>query len=229
MNKRGTHVEIIISFIIFIIFLVFVLAAIKSPVTNVEDKKDTFDSIEMGILEQVSADMTTLTVNIGDESELCLSLNNFLSLSNIGPNIIVKDYYENVVPAHVNGDSLEITRESTEDTFFKIYYSEEFNPLGSGSGCTGVSNYDIGFTKTDEYVFEDKFTDFLNQDYGTARNLLKVPEGTEFGYGIVLADKSVEETTQQEVSTNIYIRETPVEYIDSDGNILEGYVRTKIW
>lgn len=229
MNKKGTHVEIIISFIIFIIFLVFLIASVESPVKKVEDKKNSFEGIEIGIMEEVSADMTTVTVNVGDESELCLSLTDLISLSDIGSNIIVKDYFGNPVTSRINGDSLEITRTSVEDNFFRIYYSEEFDGLSSGSGCTEVSDYDIGFTKTDKYVFEKKFLELINMNYGTVRTLLKVPEGTEFGYGLVLSNGTVHETTQQEVSTNIYIKENPVEYIDLEGNILEGYVRTKIW
>ncbi|MGY4884823.1 MAG: hypothetical protein ACP5NZ_04570 [Nanobdellota archaeon] len=228
MNKKGTHVEVIISFIIFIIFLVFLFVSVESPLKGNEDKKGIFDSIELGIINDTSSDMTSVTVNVGDSSETCLSLTNLLTFSNIGPNIIVKDYSGNTIQSHLNGDSLVINRASTEDTFFKIYYSEEFNELEGGSGCTETT-YDVGFTKTNRYVFEEKFLGLLTQDYGTLRTELKVPQGTEFGYGIILSDGTMHETVQQNVSTNIYIRETPVEYVDGEGNILQGYVKTRIW
>lgn len=228
-NRRGTHVEVIISFIIFIIFLVFLFVTVESPVRNQEDKKDIFDSIELGIINKTSSDMTTITVNIEESSESCLSLTDFITFSNIERNIIVKDYYGNTIQSSLNDNSLQINRASTEDTFFKIYYSENFDELGSGSGCTETNDYDVGFTKTNKYVFEEKVVELINQNYGTLKNELKVPEGTEFGYGIILSNGDVHETVQQNVSTNIYIRETPVEYVDLQGNILQGYIKTRIW
>jgi hypothetical protein len=58
---------------------------------------------------------------------------------------------------------------------------------------------------------------------------LKIPKGVRFGYGIRLSNGTTFETEGENVSTNVYIRETPIKYIDSKGNISLGFLKTKVW
>ena len=71
--------------------------------------------------------------------------------------------------------------------------------------------------------------DLINDDYKTLKNNLKIPEGINFGYGLVLSNGTTIESKEEELSTNIYIRERPIEYVDSQGNILMGALKIKIW
>ena len=72
--------------------------------------------------------------------------------------------------------------------------------------------------------------DLINEDYETLKNNLKIPKGIEFGYGIKLSNGTTFETNREEnLSTNIFIRETPIRYVDLEGNILIGVLKTKIW
>lgn len=228
MNKRGSHLEMIISFIIFVTFLVFLLSILIPPITTQKDKENIFDSLELKIINQISSNMTLITVNLQSGGGNCVNLDSIISDLGIGRNVIVKDYSGNEVESYIDGSSLQITRGSTEDTFFKIYYSGEFNELTGGSGCTGIG-YDLGLTKTSNYIFEKEFLNLMNKNYEDLKSELKIPAGVNFGYGIVLSNGTTLETKKEEPSTNIYIRETPIEYVDLDGNILEGYLRTTVW
>ncbi len=228
MNKRGTHVEIIVSFIIFIVFLVFLFATVQSPLRKQDDKNGITEGIELDIKEMSSAEITTASIILESGGDACVTLDGTIGDLGVGRNIIVKDYYGNTIPSSLNGEYLQINRESSSDTFFKIYYSEEFNELGGGSGCTSES-YNLGFTKTSKYVFEEKFLELINMDYSTLKSELKIPEGTEFGYGLVLSDGTTHERGEADISTNIFITENPVEYVDLEGNILQGYIKISIW
>jgi hypothetical protein len=227
-NKRGSHVDVIISFIIFVTFIFFLLAIIKPAMSTQTDKKNIFDNVELGITNKTSSDMTIITATLGSGGNNCVSLNNLISDAGIGNNIIVKDALGRTVSSEIGGNSLQITRTSTNDTFFKIYYSEEFDELGTGSGCSSA-NYALGFTKTSKYIFEKKVLELIAENHETLKKELKVQEGVNFGYGIVLSNGTSLETNEENLSTNVYIRETPVEYVDLEGNILEGYLKTKIW
>ena len=227
-DKKGSHVEIIISFIIFVVFVIFLLAIIGPSISTQKSKKNIFESIEKEIISKTSADMTIITVNLASGGGNCVALDNLLDDLNIGENIIVKDSSGNNLVSTLNGDSLQINRLSTEDRFFKIYYSGEFWDLGTGAGCSSRS-YEVGLVKTDKYIFQNKFMDLLDRDYETLKKEMKMSEGVEFGYGIVLSNGTIIERNTEDVSTNIYIRETPIEYVDPYGNVLEGYLRTKIW
>lgn len=228
MNKRGSHVEVIISFIIFVTFIFFLFSVVEPSISTQKDKKNIFDNIELGIINRISSNMTIITANLASGGSNCVDLTNLISNLGIEENIIVKDSSGEIVNSDAHGNSLQISRESTSERFFKIYYSEEFDELDTGSGCPERS-YDLGLTKTSKYIFETKFLDLMNEDYEDLRTDLKIPEGVDFGYGIILSNGTTFETHKEELSTNVYIRETPIEYVDSDGNLLAGYLKTKIW
>jgi len=221
-NRRGSHVEVIVSFIIFVTFVLFIFSVIEPSISTQKDKKNMFDSIELKIIEEISSNMTTITVNFGSGGSGCIDLEDL----NIGKRIVVKDDLGRGVSSSADDNSLQINGESAE-TFFKIYYSEEFDEL-AGSGCSPTS-YDLGLTKTSKYIFQKKVIELISRDYETLKTEFNIPEGVEFGYGIILSNGTTIETNQERLPTNVYIRETPIEYVDLDGNILEGYLKTKIW
>jgi hypothetical protein len=226
-EKRGSHVEIIISFIIFVTFVVFLLTMLIPTVTTKKDKENAFEGIQMQILDKVSSNMTLVTVNL-DSGDDCVDLTNILNDVGIGNNIIVKDNSGTTVEAYSDGDSLEIDSSSSSDTFFKIYYSEEFNQLEASSGCT-EEGYTLGLTKIEKYVFENKVIDLIAQGHESLEDEFKIPESIEFGFGIVLSNGTLMATQDANVSTSVYVQDTPIEYVDTEGNIVEGYIRTKVW
>jgi hypothetical protein len=221
-NRRGSHVEVIISFIIFVTFILFIFSIVEPSISTQKDKKNMFEGVDLKIIGEVSSNMTTITVNFGGGSGGCVDLDNL----NIGKNIVVKDAYGEGVSSSADDNSLEINGESGE-TFFKIYYSEEFDEL-DGSGCSPTS-YDLGLTKTSKYIFQKKVMELISRDYETLKTEFNISEGVDFGYGIILSNGTTIETNQEQLPTNVYIRETPIEYVDLDGNILEGYLKTRIW
>jgi hypothetical protein len=232
MNKRGTHVEVIISFIIFVVFLVFILIASKPSITKQEDKKNLFDSLEFKIMEDVSSDMTAVTISIEDNVEEWVTLDKTINDLGIEGNVIVKDSSGAHVDAYLSGDSITIRRINPLDTLFKIYYSEEFGELNPiGARPTRATN--IGLTKTNEYVFEEKVRALIADNYETLKTEFNVPKDMNFGYGITLSDGTIVETTPEDlrtnISTSVYVRETQIEYVNTEGDILLGYLRMKIW
>lgn len=226
--KKGSHVEVIVSFVIFITFVIFIFASIKSPITRQEEKNNLFDSIEIGIMKRISADMTMMSITIPAGGGQCITLDNFLEERGIGENIVAKDSSGQKLDASVSGNSLNINRTNVNDNFIKIYYSPEINMLRTGSACTAI-NPSLWLTKTDSYVFENKFIELLGSDYAALKAYLDVPTGVNFGYGLILSNSTIIERVAENISTNVYIREKPVEYIDLEGNISEGYLKISVW
>jgi hypothetical protein len=227
-DKKGSHVEVIISFVIFVTFVFFIFSIIEPSIKTQENKESILNNAEFEIINRISSPMTIITVNLANGGNDCVDLTNLMSDLGIENNIIVKDDLGRAINSNADGSSLEINRRSTSDTFFKIYYSREFSELDEGSGCPSI-NYEFGLTKTNDYIFETRMFDLINEDYETLKSDLKIPEGVEFGYGIKLANGTTFETEGKELSTNTYIRETPIKYVDSNGNILMGFLKTKVW
>jgi len=227
MNKKGSHVEIIISFIIFVTFIFFLFSVVEPTIGTQKDKENIFDNLEYGIKNKISSNLTTITV-VTSGGGSCISLANFISTFDIGENIVVKDISGRDLVSTINGDSLQIERGSASGNLLKIYYSEEFNELDTGTSCTQAT-YETSLTKVRRCVFQRKISDLVNQDYEDLKAELNVPEGVDFGYGIILSNGTIIETQEGELSTNVYVRETPIEYLDSRGNLMEGYLKIKIW
>jgi hypothetical protein len=225
MNKRGSHVEVIISFIIFVAFILFLFSILAPSIKMQKDKENIVDNIEFELINNVSSYMTTITVNFDSAGIACVGLSDL----NIGNNIIVKDYLGGEVSSSSDGTSLQINKGNPSETFFKIYYSEEFDKL-TGAGCIPTA-YELGLTKTDKYIFEKNVFNLIEQysKYELLKDNLNIPQGVEFGYGIILSNGTTFETSMKNLSTNIYVTETPIKYIDLEGNILAGFLKTRIW
>ena len=173
MNKRGTHVEVIISFIIFVVFLVFILIASKPSITKQEDKKNLFDSLEFNIMEEVSSDMTLVTISIEDNVAEWVTLDKTIDDLGIEGNIIVKNPSGAHVDAYLSGNSITIRRVNPLETLFKIYYSEEFPEVNPVAAYPSRAT-NIGLTKTNKYVFEQNVRTLIADDYETLKERFNV-------------------------------------------------------
>ncbi len=240
MNKRGSQVEMVISFMIFITFLFFVFAAAKNPFGIKNDKEGLLEYVDLQIQELASADLETVTINLLtptvqncielDDAILDLNINSGFSKGSTGLNY-------NIYISSSDPNDLRIMRTGISDNFIKIYSSPVFESLQINSDACQILipdvNYEIGFTKTQRYIFQDEVLSLISQypsSYETLKTNLKIPKGTNFGYGLKLANGTIFETHGEEDSSNsIYISENPVFYVDDKGNILAGYLRAKIW
>jgi hypothetical protein len=236
-NRRGSHVEVIISFIIFVTFIFFLFSILEPSIGGQKDKKNLLDSVEVAVLDRVSAEMTTITVRIiTSTSQNCIELNDEITNLNIDSRIVSIGSYGNALNCYISStDSkdLRIERESTSDNLLKIYYSSAFPTAStSSSSCQSLqrgTGYSLGLTKSGSYIFESEMINLINENYENLKSGLKIPEGVSFGYGIILSNGTSLDSTTEELSTNIYIRETPIEYVDLNGNILMGALKIKIW
>jgi len=237
MNKRGSHVEIIISFIIFVTFIFFIFSIIDPSINTQKDKESFLNDVEVGVINRISSYMTIITIKItSSTNQNCIKLDGEITNLGISSKVVSKNSLGQTLDCYIfsgDSDDLLIERTSTSDTFIKIYSSDAFPPIESSSpSCQTLirgTNYILGLTKTDKYIFETKIFDLIGEDYETLKNSLNIPEGIDFGYGIKLSNGTTFETEEGKLLTNVYIRETPIKYVDSEGNILMGFLKIKIW
>jgi hypothetical protein len=237
-DKKGSHVEIIISFIIFISFIFFIFSIIGPSVTTQKDKEGIIDNIEFNIIENISSDVKIITLNISTTTQDCIELDEEIINLEIGPNIVSKGKMGDSLNCYISSadpNNLKIERKSISDNFSKIYYSDAFPSITTSSlSCQllvrGI-DYELGLTKTDKYLFENKMVDLIGQynDYDEIKTNFKIPKGVNFGYGIELSNGTTFETEVKNISTNIYIRRTPIKYMNSEGNISMGFLKIKVW
>ncbi|VVB83934.1 Uncharacterised protein [uncultured archaeon] len=242
-NKRGSHVGMILSFVIFVTFIVFLYGVIKPMVNTGEDKKTILKEVETSVIKNISANFTSTSISISsanNPSESCVSILGLLLIPELTPPYIKVKNSDGVLQPNVyyqeQSPTLIIDRTSQSDAFFKVYSSPEWDliDINSGDGCASVedANYQIGTIRVNKYAFEKNIEDLKKEyenHYEELKTNLNIPVGNEFGFSFRLTNGTKIETTSSLKSANVYADETPVQYIDSDANIQSGFLTIKVW
>ncbi|MEK6906666.1 MAG: hypothetical protein AABW81_03525 [Nanoarchaeota archaeon] len=235
MNKRGTHLEIVISFVLFITFLMFLLI-ITSPLIKKEGKEDVFSNkiVIEKIMEKISANF--IVVSISNESYAdsgnanCVKINN----TRIGTNnllySIVKDKDGNIINSSKSGEYLMIEWNSNK-TFYKLYYSEEYlkSTQTTNNNCTLAKE---GLIRSKKYVSERRVREAVSNyeaNYNRFKNDLSIPSNIEFSFSFMYSNGTSLSTKESDVSGGIYVKESKIEYIDDSADINFGSLKVKTW
>ncbi len=240
-DNKGSHVGMILSFAIFITFITFLYVVIKPVVNTEQDKKTILEYIEREIILNMSTNLTSVSITVTKNTgKSCILIENFLLIPEMNPPYIITKNIEagDVEIIYQDLAHLVIDRKVKEYVKFKVYYSPEFpllnpNPLPQ-SQCAKIqeTDYTLGILKTRRYIFENKITQLkthYNEDYEALKDALKIPLGNEWGFSFILEGGTEIETEKEIGSANIYIRKIPIQYIDSDANILSGFINIKVW
>jgi hypothetical protein len=244
-NKRGSHVGMILSFVIFITFIVFLYVVVRPAVTTGENKQSMLEYIGNKIIENTSTKLTSISIKIADKSSMknqnCIKLEDFFLYSAVSGFLIVKNETGNIQNAYYDSNTdfndLRINRENKNNLFFKIYYSKKFAklPTTAISNCKlveYVNEYNITSISATRYIFDGsmyKLIDYYKNDYEKLKSELNIPPGNEFGFGFTQSDGTKIEVGNAPESVNIYTGEISVQYIDDKANILSGFINVKVW
>jgi hypothetical protein len=229
-DKRGSHVSVVISFAIFVTFVIFLYTLAQPSIRNDIKEDAILVYLENQLIENSSSYLTTMTVNIETSSgSNCIQLDNFISNFGIDNRVSTWNQEQVSTESAVSGNNLRINRLNSGDEFFKIYYSESFNYIGTGSGwtCQSMSegsDYTLGVTKKEKYVFERQIMELIedyNIWYDPFKEEMGVPRNFEFG--------SIFETETPNISKSIYVKEVPIQYVTKQGEIKNGFFRLKTW
>lgn len=233
-NKKGSHVGVVLSFLIFILFLSFLYPTLIKPAIGLDENKGyILDDVKISFMKNVSSDLTTATIVV-NSLESCIELSNLLTDLKITSKIIVKNELGENQNTHVTlalPNNLQIEKNEVNNNFFKIYSSEEFDQTDSSSVSCTSAPYTKGLVKLDNYVFEKKIIDLIEEyedDYELLKNKLKISKNDEFDFSFIYNNKT-EIGIKKEVSTNIYVEEVQTQYVSKEGDILLGSIIIRVW
>ena len=124
-----------------------------------------------------------------------------------------------------------------DETFLKIYSSEEFDAVETGtmSSCRYSSEgpgYDLGLVRTEKNIFEKKIIQLIesyDKNYERVKEKLNIGPGNDFGLGFVYANGTVVSTEEKEIAGNVFIEEVPIQYISKDSFREAGSLNIKTW
>ena len=251
-GKKGSHIGIVLSFTIFVSFIFFFYVMVQ-PVMKYETKQNQVELLKTKIIQEASENLRSFSLMIswsGNNVPACVKLIDFINQANIEGGIRAGNY-EEAVDFYIEGNDVYV--KTLGNSFVKVYESIEFEGFGSSddmTGCAelanGPSGYIIGFTKTEERVFETKIIKLIEDYFGNYEEVkenLGIPRGSEFALGFVFYNGTeigfsylngeFTSTGNSNIvpprTASVFAEEIPIEYIDSDSTKRIGKIKIMIW
>jgi|TARA_Y100000310_G_scaffold10701_1_gene11393 hypothetical protein len=233
-SKKGSHVGLVLSFVIFVTFLIFVFTVLNPAVSEERGKGLELGLVKESLINNLTSDLSVTSLKVLDSTEYgkdCFQIDNIF-----GENVKIKD--EN--NEHIEGSSSEIDNKISishnQKNFFRIFYSAGFlSGAGRGVGecdVLEVSNYTIGSTKVNDYIFEEdvyQMFELYENNYFMLKENLGISLDNNFGFGFINSSGFEDVRGFEEVSGNVYIEEIPLQYYDSEANVKSGSIKVRVW
>ncbi|HTY43837.1 MAG TPA: hypothetical protein VMC80_01200 [Patescibacteria group bacterium] len=242
-GKKGSHVGVVLSFVIFIAFLIFIFTVLQ-PKLNLtgEDKQSIADYLRVELLNNFTSNLTTVFINVtssNNPNQACIKLIDLIYNVSIIPKIIVQNETNANLSARVVGNDLDINRDNLDNRFFKVYSSAYFNDITNTqdfSNCKELyldSDYSVNLKETEAFVFENLINSTIQSyksDYPSLKTAFNIPSDSEFGIIFKNADGVINQpnfnVTQ---NSNVYSDDVPILYVGKDGNIKSGSLQILVW
>ena len=227
MRKKGSHVGIVLSFVVFVTFLVFLYSTLQPVLKVDESKKVLLENLKVSLVQNFSTELTKVIFKNEDGNCITLAKTD-LDIGSEDCGYVAKAG-DNLVGISVNED---ITMIGVKE----LYYSTALETLQTSVNCEeGLTNTPIGSVSTKEYVFYsliNKTNSSLGTDgyYETLKkDTLKIIEG-DFDFVFTPDDGEVIRYEQKPPeSVNIYTDEILLSYIDDKANIKYGVLFIRVW
>lgn len=241
MNKKGSHVGMILSFVLFVTLTFFLISMLAPKYKESDAKRALLSIIEDEIEKRTVINLTSQTVGLkGDIDKDCVSLQAFQSvLGEYEDSFIVRNGSEEIVTATGHGNHVDVQDDSK---FLKFYFSEIFDDVDNSAipGCdkfekdSTEKNYTLHLQRFEKYYFIDYLEDMIEKinntiEYKKLKEEFNLPEGTEFGFGLKYNNGTIVLANEKEVGTNSFVLESPITYIDKNATLYSGYIRVKVW
>lgn len=244
MKKRGgTHVGVVLSFVIFVTFLVFLYTSLQPAIDVEKSKQVVLDFLEQDLSEEMSAQLTTISLKIDEDYDWgeykdadCVVLEEIEGFG--GEEALVKRIdsgSELITGSGLSGDYVMFELGIVNYDSFKLFYSEEpleFKPIGF---CNEVAileeeNYNLAVRNKD-YIFASKISDLISEyESGSLQSRLNVPEGTDFTFSFENQAGSLIEPIDVNIpTTSVYSDEIPIQYINQTASINTGFITIRVW
>lgn len=221
-NKKGSHISLVLSFIIFVVSLIFVYIIASASISPPSSKKGILFGVEGNLVKEISGDVWVIRFN--DESSLCIQINKPDSLE--GNSIAISD--QGSIESSVSEEGIFV---EGGHGFVKVYYSSHLKNVNgfSGGGCTLIEPDSV---KKENLLLETKIYELISNfssNYSLLKEKLKIPDSSEFNLFFVYSNGSTIGDFGPDPETSIYLKEMNLEYLSSSSRYETGKLVVKLW
>jgi len=235
LGKKGSHVGLILSFVIFVTFLLFVFTILNPAVSEERDKDLAVGLIKEGLINNLTSNLSVTSLKVHGATDFegkdCFQIDNIF-----GENVIIKDENGEFVEGSSSEEDNMISISHGDKEFFRIFYSSGFL-AGAGRGvgeCKQLTpeDYTLGSTKINSYVYEERIYElfeFYDTNYSVLKEDLGVSLDNNFGLSFINSLGVDNPRGFEEFSGNVYIEEILLQYYDSQANVQSGSIKVRVW
>lgn len=230
-NKKGSHMEMVMSFTIFIVALIFAYTIVDNPLKAGFNKEDSVVLLEDKIIDEISRDVIIVWVSSNESVPANLVFET--------PNISLFDNPE-LVAVDSNGDRLpssfgvgDSTVSIDSSGFVKAYYTDSsFNTAPMALEGWSLVPKDVKSKTLEKRIFEKEMIEIINKsienETGTRRDL-EISLSNEFSIAFDYLNVTIIGSLGKEIKGNIYAKESYINYLSVDGEEKIGRLIVKIW
>lgn len=237
-EKKGSHVGMVLSFVIFIVFLLYIFSLINPEFGTRDNKKTLLETLEKNLLEETNLEVDVITLGIDSETDYkdydCFKLPEIDGTEN--KKVIVKDKDNEIIPAKKESSGeISVKWKEINRNYNKLYFSEEFNsqePSCDNPSLLGKGDYSINLRKKQNYTSKESSKNFSELTNTEIEEKIEIPAGVTFRFAFEYANGeekgNINESKIPE-DKNIYTNEFPVQYINKSAKTESGKLKTIVW
>lgn len=228
LNKKGSHVGVILSFVIFMVFVFFLFTILNPLDVSTRDKQAILDYLKTSLVEKAEQNLTTLSFTTNKSTgQECFEITGL----NYNGNSIVKLDSDLVTSSLVLG-TLTVQSEREDNKLFRVFISPVFqkgNPNCKNKKELNEGEISLGQTRNNKYVFNGTLVELTKKPYTELKEELNIPQGTEFIFSFTIGDSYQGGYPDEPPQTNIISENIPITYFDEKANINSGFINIRIW
>ena len=222
-KKAGTHVGVILSFVIFVTFLIFMMVFIQPPTKEKETKTSALNALKVNLEKETSEEITTLLVHNQVSTANCVYVDE--SSLNLGStNSTVKDADEGIIESKREGGNIYFDN-TGGNNFFKVIYSEEDFTSIELSDTIDCEPAVINAHTNKKEILESKIVETINfyeTNYSDLKQTMNLAFDEDFSIQFEYSNKTIigQESTGRK--TNIYSSKFQILYLDKNADLKIG-------
>jgi len=224
-DKKGSHVSMVLSFIIFVVAIIFIYLIVSVSIPKSEPIKNALDNLEGNVLKSLNSEIWVLRYHEDPSSATCFNFTKPESITG-GQTVAIND--TSSVASSTSGNDILV--ENTNSTT-KIYYSPFLeNPnVYSGSSCTTAI---LDSARKENIISESQILEMMlnfSNNYASLKTKLEVPASMDFDLTFDYLNGTTLGSSESYPSTEIYSRELNLFFLSKNARNEEGKLRIRIW
>ncbi len=225
-SKKGSHVGVIASFMIFVIFILAIIFVLEPAFRSEQGKMSLTEYLKGKSIELISEDLVTVLADPNGTGCRLIKGADIEIPSGPSYGTLVKDSDE-ILDSAYEGNQNQIIFEDKGENLVWAYIAQ-VNFIDTSYSEITCGNAIVKSVRVNKQVFEENILKEFS-DYDSLKSNFDVSENANFAIGFRFINGTEFITGEKNVTGNVFSEEFPIEYMDDEGEFLNGELIIRTW